>query len=302
MGLDRNRCLPPESDMLSTLAIPTDSSTATDEPAFDAATHDGLRHALEAVGRVGWDSPAGAAIVVALQQRAGSWAYLADRRCGRPVGSTDPSDVVAVAWLTLERFSSRTAEAQRPWAYLWTAVGNELARSAIAESQLSDPARVRSTTPGPTAVVRVGLESEILDQRPAGSPDASEDPGTDDVPPSAAVVELARRLSRKGDEVEFWLDAIGRALDVMADARRSYEEYKLRRDPYLREILDLRLEELSALSALLIGPRKGDRAAHSLLLALHRDLATATDAVVGAQARITLLRSRSHTAARQSAA
>jgi hypothetical protein len=181
-------------------------------------------------------------------------------------------------------------------------VGNELARSAIAESQLTDPTRVRGTSPGPTAVVRVGLESEILDRCPAGSPDADTDPGTDDVPPSAAVQELARRLSRDGYEVGFWLDAIGRALDVMADARRSYEEHTLRRDPYLREVLDLRLEELSALSALLIGPRKGDRAAHSLLLALHRDLATPTDAVLGAQARIALLRSRSHTAARQSAA
>lgn len=159
--------------MLSTLAIPTDSPTTADEPAFDASTHDGLRHALEEVGRVGWDCPAGAAIVAALQQRAGSWAYLADRRCGRPHGSTDPSDVVAVAWLTLEKFASRTAEAQRPWAYLWTAVGNELARSAIAESQLTDPTRVRGSSPGPTAVVRVGLESDILDQRPTASPDTA---------------------------------------------------------------------------------------------------------------------------------
>lgn len=73
-------------------------------------------------------------------------------------------------------------------------------------------------------------------------------------------------------------------------------------DPSGRTKADLRLEELSALSALLIGPREGDRAAHSLLLALHRDLTTPTDAVVGAQARIALLRSRSHAAARQSAA
>ena len=88
----------------------------------------------------------------------------------------------------------------------------------------------------------------------------------------------------------------------MADARRSYEEYTLRRDPYLRAVLGLSLDELSALSALLIGPRKGDRAAHSLLLALHRDLTVPTDSVLGAQARISLLRSRRHTAAGQSAA
>jgi hypothetical protein len=288
--------------MLSTLAIPTDSPTSTDQTTVDASSHDGLRHALEEVGLAGWDSTAGAAIIAALQQRAGSWAYLADRRCRRPLGSTDPSDVVAVAWLTLEKFASKTAEAQRPWAYLWTAVGNELARAAIAESQLTDPTRVRGTSPGPTSVVRVGLESEILDRCPAGSPEQDKNPGTDEVPPSPPVQELARRLSRHGYEVEFWLDAIGRALDVMADARRSYEEVTLRRDPYLREVLDLRLEELSALSALLIGPRKGDRAAHSLLLALHRDLATPTEAVVGARARIALLRSRSHAAVRQSAA
>ena len=55
MGLDRNRCLPPESDMLSTLAFPPDSSIPTDESAFDASTHDGLRHALEGgwPGRLG---------------------------------------------------------------------------------------------------------------------------------------------------------------------------------------------------------------------------------------------------------
>ena len=130
---------------------------------FDAASHEGLRHSLEAVAGQGWEGAAGHAIVAALQQRAGSWAFLADRRCGRPRGSTDPADVIAIAWLTLEKFATKTAEAQRPWAYLWTAVGNELARVAIAESQLTDPARVRGASHERNAVVRVGLDSAILD-------------------------------------------------------------------------------------------------------------------------------------------
>lgn len=41
----------------------------------------------------------------------------------------------------------------------------------------------------------------------------------------------------------------------MADARRSYEEYMLRRDVYVREVLGLTLDEISALAALLIGPQ-----------------------------------------------
>ncbi len=262
----------------------------------DPTSHQGLRHALRAVEETGWGSPAGRAVVDAIRQRAGAWAFLVDRRCGRQPGSTDPADVVSVAWLTLARFGSRIAESQHPWAYLWTSVGNELARSAIAESQLTDPGRVRGTSAAPTAVVRVGLESALLDSAPdADRPDCGRTPAA--APPSPAVAEIAHRLAVQPSDVGYWLDAIGRALDVMADARRSYEEYTLRRDPYLREVLGLTLDELSALGALLIGPRKGDRAAQSLLLALHRDLAVPTDAVVGAAARVGLLRAAGRDAA-----
>ena len=94
------------------------------------------------------------------------------------------------------------------------------------------------------------------------------------------------------EERSFWIDAVERALDVMAGARRSYEEYQLRRDPYLRDQLGLTLPELSALAALMIGPRRGNRAEQSLLLALHRDPATPVDLVVGAARRLSVLRAR----------
>lgn len=291
------------------LRVPAaEHATRTAGPNVDAATddagsHEGLRHALESVQREGWGGPAGRSIVAALQRRAGSWAFLSDRRCGRPTGTTDPADVIAVAWLTLEKFASRTVEAQRPWAYLWTAVGNELARAAVADSTLTDASRVRSTWSRPVGVDRVGLDCTMLDathiSTTCSMAGLAEQGGA---MPSAAANELARRIAGDLGVVGFWLDAISRALDVMADARRSYEEYVLRRDPYMRDVLGLTLDEISALAALLIGPRKGDRAAHSLLLALHRDPAALTESVVGAAARISLLRSHRGPAVRQSAA
>jgi len=50
------------------------------------------------------------------------------------------------------------------------------------------------------------------------------------------------------------------------------------------------------LGALLIGPRRGDRAAQSLLLALHRDPTARPEDVVGAVDRIAFLQSRRHAA------
>lgn len=290
------------SGVFDPIDAPEDGLQDPGEGSFDASSHDGLRAALRSVQRAGWDGSGGRAIVAALQRRAGSWAFLVDRRCGRPPGATDPQDVIAIAWLTLEKFASKTAEAQRPWAYLWTAVGNELTRWAIADSRLTDPARVRRTSSGPARVARVGLEAPILDRsvRAWGIDDGESSP--DQATPSPAVRELAHRLAAESRQVDFWLDAIGRALDVMADARRSYEEVMLRHDPYMREILGLTLDELSALGALMIGPRKGDRAAQSLLLALRHDLTTPTDTVLGAAARVGLLRSHRNGSARQSAA
>ena len=79
-----------------------------------------------------------------------------------------------------------------------------------------------------------------------------------------------------GGEPALWADALDRAIDVMANARLSYHECTLRQDPYLLEVLGLHPKELSALAALLIGPRRGDRKWESLLVALHHDLSTTT--------------------------
>lgn len=153
----------------------SDATATAGSTRFDATSHQGLRDALSSVQEAGWEGPAGCAVVEEIRQRAGAWAFLVDRRCGRRPGSTDPADVVSIAWLTLARFASRIAESQHPWAYLWTSVRNELARSAIAESRLTDPGRVRGTSIAPTAVVRVGLESALLDSAPDdGNPCAGE--------------------------------------------------------------------------------------------------------------------------------
>ena len=108
---------------------------------------------------------------------------------------------------------------------------------------------------------------------------------------TALIVLLA---DGDADRIGYWGDVVDRALDVMADARRSYEEYALRRDSYLADHAGLTLDELSALAALLIGPRRGDRAAQSLLLALRRDPATPVETVPGAARRVRLLQTKNH--------
>ncbi|WP_315093256.1 hypothetical protein [uncultured Cellulomonas sp.] len=195
-----------------------------------------------------------------------------------------------MAWVTLNRFSAQVAAADAPWAYLWTAVQNALVVEAAAASLLSQQAVRRTRCEWPTGVQR--LEDDELDRACSLSQLVGPRHGSAQEEPSPAVAALVRFLAGSDEmRVDFWTDAVGRALDVMADARRSYEETTLRRDVYLREVLKLGADELAALAALLIGPRRGNRAAHSMLLALHRNPASIPEDVTGAVARIALLRS-----------
>lgn len=271
----------------------TERETTSDN---DCGTNEGLRAALSVIQRCGWDGPAGRAVLEAIQDRSSPWAALVDRRCGRPVGATDPADVVSAAWFTLARFPQNVARANSPWAYLWISVGNTLAVDNAREAYLTAavPNGGGTANRRPQAALRVGLDvyhyafaAESDDRPAAGSVDLS---GAW----SSAMRALLDIIVRQGGDGNFWTDALDRAVDVMAQSRRSYEVYDLRRDPYLLFVLGLSPAELSALAALLIGPRRTDRAAQSLLLALHQDSQVTLDQVAGARARVDLLLARPH--------
>lgn len=262
----------------------------------DVDTNEGFRAALGLVAVHGWDSGPGRAVTDALTKRCARWAANMSHKDSAG-GAIDPGDVLTLAWLTVDRFACNVLAAEAPWAYLWTAVARAVAVDGAAALMLSARAVRRPRSEWPTGVNRLGAHDERL-AGCVGLDGSATDVGRDRQR-SSALTALVRHLSDADpDEAEFWADAVDRALDVMAGARRSYEEVTLRRDVYLREVLQLSGAELAALAALLIGPRRGDRAAQSLLLALHRDPNASPADVVGARDRIAFLTSRRHTVVR----
>ena len=248
-----------------------------------------LRSALRAVVGSGWDCDAGRAVLEALQDRAPRWARALDARMGNQPASTDPADVLRTAWLTVHTFGANVAESKAPWTYLWTTVRRTLAVDNTEQACLASGVLRLFREKGETAptAVRAGVDAAVWeDAAGAGSTSGSR---CDWSPALEAFVGV---IVDAGGEPHFWEDAVGRAVDVMADARHTYQEWALRRDPYLTGVLGLLPDELSALGALLIGRRRGDRAQESLLLALHRDLATTADDVPRARERLAALLSR----------
>lgn len=255
----------------------------------DAETHEGLRLALGLIAEGGWNSEAGRAVLAALGRRARSWAAC---RAGAPGVVVDPGDVLTAGWSTMASHGSRVAAAEAPWAYVWTSVQNCLGAQLAADFLLSEKTIRWPRHEWPT-IVRAGVNTlGVPDQENVDPHLLLEAENATATAVEALVAHIAGGLD---SEAVFWAEAVTRAVHVMDRARRSYEEVELRRDPYLRDVLRLSLHELSALAALLIGPRRGDRAAHSLLLALRRDPATSPADVEGARARIRLLRARRHT-------
>lgn len=281
-------------DTMSTPLIAPASSPTREVDVVDVGTNEGLRIALGLVAAHGWESEPGRAVMQALTSRCAKWGEKISHRhgAGRPA---DPGDVLALAWLTLDRFARNVAAAEAPWAYLWTAVGRALAVDDAAAAMLSARTVRRPRSEWPIGVNRLGADDERLATAAAELDGSAAGMGQRDRDRSPAVKALVQHLADDDPgEVEFWADAVDRALDVMAGARRSYEEVTLRRDLYLRNVLGLSGAELAALAALLIGPRRGDRASQSLLLALHRDPATPPADVVGAVDRIAGLTARRH--------
>jgi hypothetical protein len=190
-------------------------------------------------------------------------------------------------WLVLNQYPQRVITAEAPWAYLWNAVRNATsvaaAGAAIGSMALAErDMPMCRKIPSP---VRVGDETWRLDRAVVPNTDSQDSAGRW----SPALRRFLELLVERGGDRRFWADAIDRAVEVMADARRSYEERDLRRDPYLRLVLKLRPEQLSALGALLIGTRRGNRAQQSLLLALHRNPNAAYEELPGAADRINFL-------------
>lgn len=297
-------------DALAPPAAGTTPVQVVDSPGggvVDAATNEGLRLALSVIGQHGWECAAGRAVIAALQARCKGWASTRAAASHTCAGAVDAGEVLSVGWLTLARFGARVAAAEAPWAYLWTAVQNAMAVEIGAAEVLSRKAVERPASQWPRTALRSGLflfgelDAEDDDDEPgprrgmtvrralaalAAAGAGGEGPGG----PSRPVAALVELLARGREcERQFWSDVVQHALEVMDGARRSYEEVVLRRDPYLAGVLGLSPKELSALAALLIGPRRGDRAGQCLLLALHRDPTTDPAEVTGAVARIGVL-------------
>ena len=243
--------------------------------------------AFRCVATDGWDNPIGQAVLAALCLRSGPWAAALDRRAGRRPGATAPADVVTAAWETLSRFGVRVAAADCPWSYLWTTVRHALAAEHTAEELLSHTAARTVARHQGRGAVRVGLDAHLLVDLDVP---ASPEPST----PRPAIAIVAAWLAADDVDAAFWTDVLDHALEVMATARRSYEEHALRRDTFLLDTLGLTPDELSALAALLLGPRRGDRSRQSVLLALHRDPSTPLDSVPGATRRRDILLARRH--------
>lgn len=267
-------------------AVPRQAEVIARRGASDAAE---VRRLLYVVGGAGWDSPDGRGLLLIFEDKCQSWAPAIDRYCGLPAGTTDPATLLSVAWEVLNRYGERVLAADSPWAYVWHTVRNaaaiDAAGAALQTAALPAQNMLRCRSlPTP---VRLGLDHDVL---PSRSParDLAHGPGTTDrwSPALHALLDLV--VARGGDRA-FWADVLDRAVEVMADARRSYEERELHRDPYLRLELGLGAEQLSALGALLIGTRRGDRASQSLLLALHRDTAIDAAGVTGSAERLRVL-------------
>jgi len=302
--MDVMRRPPCSSDDRPTSALRSSPSLfRTGTGVHDAGTHEGLRAALAEIGSQGWDSEAGRAVMYSLTSRCAGWSAKMSRNPGAGGGAADPGDVLSLAWLTLDRFARNVAAADAPWAYLWTAVGRAMAVDAAAAAMLSERAVRRARSNWPVGVhrlgaddVRVGPTAGLDGTAPGLVTDRDRDRDRDGAQSPAAAALVRHLAGSDPSGIAFWADAVDRALEVMASARRSYEEVSLRRDLYLRDVLSLSGAELAALGALLIGPRRGDRAAQSLLLALHRDPTARPEDVVGAVDRIAFLQSRRHAA------
>src|SRR5665647_3284199 len=185
------------------------------------------------------------------------------RNPGAGGGAADPGDVLSLAWLTLDRFARNVAAADAPWAYLWTAVGRAMAVDAAAAAMLSERAVRRARSNWPVGVhrlgaddVRVGPTAGLDGTAPGLVTDRDRDRDRDGAQSPAAAALVRHLAGSDPSGIAFWADAVDRALEVMASARRSYEEVSLRRDLYLRDVLSLSGAELAALGALLIGPRR----------------------------------------------
>jgi hypothetical protein len=192
---------------------------------------------------------------------------------------------MAAAWLVLDKFGDHVARAANPWGYLWRAVSHICAGEAAEDVLMMrlDRESLKCYRP---VVLRVGLHSQLL-ERPANHHTAR--------PRRTLVACAVRLLVEAGGDRAFWTEAVVRALDVMASSRRSYEACAVRSDPVLRDELGLNPTELSALVALLIGPRRGDRKAQSLLYALCHDTSVKLDGIAKARSRVNTLLARPHT-------
>lgn len=270
--------------MLRTTELTLDVETAFPS---DVSANENLRTAVLHVRDFGWENPAGEWLLAGLHARGASWAAKIDHWCNRSPGTLAPEDVVTACWYTITRFPDGIVAATAPWAYLWISVRNALAVEIVAESVLSSSCARRRHADRPDRPLRVGLDSQHLDS--ASETISAERPSHRSDGLTTLITILA---DNQPEMTTFWADVVERALDVMADSRRSYEETNLRRDAYLLHEVGLTVDELSALAALLIGPRRGDRAAQSLLLALRRDPTTSVDAVPGALRRVRLLQAR----------
>jgi hypothetical protein len=252
--------------------------------AQDVRADEGLRQALRDVARVGsWDGPAGQWLLREVRERAvRNAAHVASATgvgCDR--GLVD--DVVAAAWIVLDRYAEQVLATDHPWAYVMSAAQQEVMHEAIADRAVTSPtttsgrnrqhawsavvARVGAAAGQVAAALghgrvdegsrerlgiwapRVGRRGEplLVEQPPKGPGRLREREGW-----YAAFVGL---LVEYGADESVTVAAVDHLADLFTATPRKHWEDAARSDPVLVR-LGLTPDQCGALVALLAGSRR----------------------------------------------
>lgn len=233
----------------------------------DLRTDPGLRESLiDLTHDGGWNGPAGRAVLYEFRRLADAIA----RRAFRGSDIYDPhlvDDLVSVAWEVAHEQTSQVIGADRPWAYVASAMTRAAATEIRAAELLTAPRAARDLAgQGQRTARRLGSSAAWLDSIPPRHIDAA--PLRQWNP---ALRALHSELIRAGAPTVLAAEAIDMALDVLQlTLRRSWLHHTAYRDARLGASLSR--TQVRALMDLLIGSRR-DGPDGSAWLALRRAVA-----------------------------